>query len=91
MIPPTNTLLGSSISRILPKDTAKNLAKDVFRYVRLSLDKFHMPATLALIPIQVLSDDWYGIVPDDTEIKTTVKGSLSGLSIHTPTMWMWLE
>ena len=33
MIPPTNTLLGSSISRILPKDTTKNLAKNVFRAV----------------------------------------------------------
>ncbi|CAL2049411.1 CBN-LPR-4 protein [Caenorhabditis brenneri] len=33
MIPPANTLLGSSISRILPKDTAKNIAKDVFRAV----------------------------------------------------------
>ncbi|EYB82453.1 hypothetical protein Y032_0360g3457 [Ancylostoma ceylanicum] len=33
MIPPANTLLGSSISRILPKDSAKNLAKDVFRAV----------------------------------------------------------
>ncbi|VDD93873.1 unnamed protein product [Enterobius vermicularis] len=33
MIPPTNTLLGSSISRLLPKDSAKNLAKDVFRAV----------------------------------------------------------
>ncbi|KIH62183.1 hypothetical protein ANCDUO_07536 [Ancylostoma duodenale] len=32
MIPPANTLLGSSISRILPKDSAKNLAKDVFRF-----------------------------------------------------------
>ncbi|KAJ1350759.1 hypothetical protein KIN20_006637 [Parelaphostrongylus tenuis] len=31
MIPPANTLLGSSISRILPKESAKNLAKDVFR------------------------------------------------------------
>lgn len=33
MIPPTNTLLGSSISRLLPKDTTKNLAKNVFRAV----------------------------------------------------------
>uniref|UniRef100_A0A0K0E5T3 Lipocalin/cytosolic fatty-acid binding domain-containing protein n=1 Tax=Strongyloides stercoralis TaxID=6248 RepID=A0A0K0E5T3_STRER len=33
MIPPTNTLLGSSISRLLPKDATKNLAKDVFRAV----------------------------------------------------------
>ncbi|VDK42335.1 unnamed protein product [Anisakis simplex] len=33
MIPPTNTLFGSSISRLLPKDSAKNLAKDVFRAV----------------------------------------------------------
>ncbi|MFH4983532.1 hypothetical protein AB6A40_010241 [Gnathostoma spinigerum] len=33
MIPPANTLLGSSISRLLPKDSAKNLAKDVFRAV----------------------------------------------------------
>jgi lipocalin len=33
MIPPTNTLLGSSISRILPKDATKNLAKNVFRAV----------------------------------------------------------
>lgn len=38
MIPPTNTLLGSSISRILPKDTAKNLAKDVFRAVHPDAD-----------------------------------------------------
>jgi len=33
MIPPTNTLLGSSISRLLPKETTKNLAKYVFRAV----------------------------------------------------------
>uniref|UniRef100_A0A0R3RWD3 Lipocln_cytosolic_FA-bd_dom domain-containing protein n=1 Tax=Elaeophora elaphi TaxID=1147741 RepID=A0A0R3RWD3_9BILA len=33
MIPPTNTLLGSSISRLVPKGYAKNLAKDVFRAV----------------------------------------------------------
>ncbi|CAJ0914107.1 unnamed protein product, partial [Mesorhabditis belari] len=33
MIPPANTLLGSSISRILPKDSAKNLAKDVFKAI----------------------------------------------------------
>uniref|UniRef100_A0A7E4UQP6 Lipocln_cytosolic_FA-bd_dom domain-containing protein n=1 Tax=Panagrellus redivivus TaxID=6233 RepID=A0A7E4UQP6_PANRE len=33
MIPPTNTLLGSSISRLLPKDTTKNLAKNVFRAI----------------------------------------------------------
>jgi len=33
MIPPTNTLLGSSISRLLPKDATKNLAKNVFRAV----------------------------------------------------------
>uniref|UniRef100_A0AC35U839 Lipocln_cytosolic_FA-bd_dom domain-containing protein n=1 Tax=Rhabditophanes sp. KR3021 TaxID=114890 RepID=A0AC35U839_9BILA len=33
MIPPTNTLLGSSISRLLPKDATKNLAKDVFRAI----------------------------------------------------------
>lgn len=33
MIPPTNTLLGASISRLLPKDSAKNLAKDVFRAI----------------------------------------------------------
>ncbi|CAI4232163.1 unnamed protein product [Auanema sp. JU1783] len=33
IIPPANTLLGSSISRILPKESAKNLAKDVFRAV----------------------------------------------------------
>ncbi|KAI6177325.1 hypothetical protein M3Y97_00894400 [Aphelenchoides bicaudatus] len=33
MIPPTNTLLGSSISRLLPKDTTKNLARNVFRAV----------------------------------------------------------
>ncbi|KAE9415464.1 hypothetical protein Angca_000557 [Angiostrongylus cantonensis] len=33
MIPPANTLLGSSISRILPKESTKNLAKDVFRAV----------------------------------------------------------
>ncbi|CAD6193028.1 unnamed protein product [Caenorhabditis auriculariae] len=33
IIPPANTLLGSSISRILPKDSAKNIAKDVFRAV----------------------------------------------------------
>ncbi|VDM62872.1 unnamed protein product [Angiostrongylus costaricensis] len=29
MIPPANTLLGSSISRILPKESTKNLAKDL--------------------------------------------------------------
>lgn len=33
MIPPTNTLLGSSINRLVPKGYAKNLAKDVFRAV----------------------------------------------------------
>lgn len=33
VIPPTNTLLGSSISRLLPQDSTKNLAKDVFRAV----------------------------------------------------------
>ena len=33
MIPPTNTLLGSSISRLLPKDATKNLAKNMFRAV----------------------------------------------------------
>lgn len=33
MIPPTNTLLGSSISRLLPKDATKNLAKNVFRAI----------------------------------------------------------
>ncbi|VDK84654.1 unnamed protein product [Litomosoides sigmodontis] len=33
MIPPANTLLGSSISRLVPKGYAKNLAKDVFRAV----------------------------------------------------------
>ncbi|PAV60371.1 hypothetical protein WR25_07844 [Diploscapter pachys] len=33
IIPPANTLIGSSINRILPKDSAKNLAKDVFRAI----------------------------------------------------------
>uniref|UniRef100_A0A914C622 Lipocalin domain-containing protein n=1 Tax=Acrobeloides nanus TaxID=290746 RepID=A0A914C622_9BILA len=33
MIPPTNTLLGASISRLLPKEATKNLAKNVFRAV----------------------------------------------------------
>ncbi|KAE9553154.1 hypothetical protein FO519_003633 [Halicephalobus sp. NKZ332] len=38
MIPPTNTLLGSSISRLLPKDTTKNLAKNVFRAIHPSAE-----------------------------------------------------
>ncbi|GMT06257.1 hypothetical protein PENTCL1PPCAC_28431 [Pristionchus entomophagus] len=38
VIPPANTLIGSSISRILPKDSAKNLAKDVFRAIHPSAE-----------------------------------------------------
>lgn len=42
MIPPTNTLLGSSISRLLPKDTTKNLAKNVFRAVHPAAENVNM-------------------------------------------------
>lgn len=46
MIPPTNTLLGSSISRILPKDATKNLAKNVFRAIHPSAENVEVASLM---------------------------------------------
>lgn len=42
IIPSTNTLLGSSFSRLLPKDATKNLAKNIFRAVHPAAENVEM-------------------------------------------------
>lgn len=78
MIPPANTLLGSSISRLLPKDSAKNLAKDVFRAVHPAAEN---------VDVARMMGRWFQVAYLFAKIYTNLWSV--PFDLFNPHSWMW--
>uniref|UniRef100_A0A915JUP7 Uncharacterized protein n=1 Tax=Romanomermis culicivorax TaxID=13658 RepID=A0A915JUP7_ROMCU len=52
-VPPANSLLGGSLARLLPQDSTKNLAKDIFK-------SMHDP--LAPIEVERMMGRWFQVI-----------------------------